>query len=188
VLSGRFRVVGEAADATEVVAIASRTRPDICLMDVLLPGGGSRAARLLATRLPQTAIVILTASSSEEDFFDALRAGAVGYLLKDLDPGRLPHALEGILAGESAVPRRLVPRLMEEFRGSSGRRVSLKRGRGPSLTQREWEVVELLRDGLSTRRIAARLSLSPVTVRRHLSSVSAKLGVGDREAALRLLR
>ena len=185
--SARFKIVGETASAEEAVAIAAHTRPDICLMEVLLPGGGIRAARVLTARLPDTAVVMLTASSSEEDFFDALRAGVAGYLLKSLDPGRLPHALEGVLAGESAVPRSLVPRLMEEFRRSPGRRVPLNRGRGPALTAREWETVQLLREGLSTAEIAVRLSVSPVTVRRHLSSVIAKLRVQDREAVLRLL-
>ena len=156
-------------------------------MEVRLPGGGIRAARRLAARLPDTAVVMLTGSSAEGDFFDALHAGVAGYLLKDLDPGRLQHALEGVLAGESAVPRRLVPRLMEEFRRSSGRRLALERRRGPSLTAREWEVTDLLRSGRSTAEVATRLSLSPVTVRRHLSAVTAKLGVADRKAALKLL-
>jgi DNA-binding NarL/FixJ family response regulator len=183
----RFTIVGEAGDVDAVVAIALRTRPDLCVMDVLLPGDGVRAARVLSSRLPATAVVVLTASKSEDDFFDALRAGVAGYLLKDLDPARLPHALEGVLAGESAVPRRLVPRLMEEFRGQSRRRVPLKHRRGPELTARQWEVLELLRGGLTTAGIASRLFLSPVTVRRHLSGITKKLEVGDRDEALRLL-
>jgi DNA-binding NarL/FixJ family response regulator len=183
----RFTIVGEAADADATVAIALGTRPDLCVIDVLLPGDGLRAARMLSSRLPQTAVVVLTASESEEDFFDALRAGVAGYLLKGLDPARLPHALEGVLAGESALPRRLVPRLIEQFRGQSRRRLPLRHRRGPELTNREWEVFELLRDGLTTAEIATRLFLSPVTVRRHLSSITKKLDVGDREEALRLL-
>jgi DNA-binding NarL/FixJ family response regulator len=183
----RFTIVGEAADADTAVAIALRTRPDLCVMDVLLPGGGVRAARALASRLPETAVVILTDSELENDFIDALRGGVAGYLLKSVDPARLPHALEGVLAGESAVPRRLVPRLMEAFSGQSRRRVVLKRRRGPALTAREWEVLELLRGGLTTAGIASRLSLSPVTVRRHLSGITRKLEVDDREAVLRLL-
>jgi DNA-binding NarL/FixJ family response regulator len=186
-LEGRFTVVGEATDAEAALALAQRVRPDICLMEVRLPGGGVRAARRLTAMLPDTAVVMLTGSTSEDDFFDALHAGVAGYLLKDLDPSRLPYALEGVLAGESAVPRRLVPRLMEEFRRSSGRRLVLEHRRGPSLTAREWEVADLLRSGLSTAEVATRLSLSPVTVRRHLSAVTAKLGAADRAAALKLL-
>jgi DNA-binding NarL/FixJ family response regulator len=186
--SDLFTVVGEATTADEAVAAALRTRPDLCVVEVLLPGDGVRAAREIAARLPETAVVMLTASESEDDFFDSLRAGAAGYLLKDLDPARLPHALRGVLAGESAVPRRLVTRLMEEFRGQNRRRrVALSDRRGPELTAREWEVLELLRGGLTTGQIAARLFLSPVTIRRHLSAVTRKLKVDDRDAALRLL-
>jgi DNA-binding NarL/FixJ family response regulator len=183
----RFRIVGEAADAGAVIELALATRPDLCVLDVLLPGDGFRAARVLSSRLPATAVVALTASASDEDFLDALRAGVAGYLLKDIDPARLPHALEGVLTGESAVPRRLVPRLMEEFRGQSRRRVPLKHRRGPALTAREWEVLELLRGGLTTAGIASRLGVSPVTVRRHLSGITKKLEVADRDEALRLL-
>jgi DNA-binding NarL/FixJ family response regulator len=179
-LAGGFTVVAEATDADEAVALAVRERPDVCLIEVVLPGGGVKAARQLAASLPDTAVVMLTLSTSEDDFLDSLRAGVAGYLLKDLDPGRLPHALEGVLAGESAIPRRLLPRLMEAFRHSSSRRMALDRRRGPSLTAREWEVAELLREGLSTSQVAARLHVSPVTVRRHRSAVSAKLGAAGR--------
>jgi DNA-binding NarL/FixJ family response regulator len=185
-LAGRFMVVAETAEADETVELALTLCPDVCLIEVVLPGGGIKAARELASSLPDSAVVMLTLSTSEQDFFDALRAGVAGYLLKDLDPGRLPHALEGVLAGESAIPRRLMPRLMEEFRHSSSRRAVVERRRGPALTAREWEVADLLREGLSTSEVAARLAVSPVTVRRHLSAVSAKLGT-DRAGALRLL-
>jgi len=186
-LAGKFTIVGEAKDADEAVALAVRERPDLCLIEVVLPGGGVKAARQLAASLPGTAVVMLTLSTSEDDFLDSLRAGVAGYLLKDLDPSRLPHALEGVLAGESAMPRRLLPRLMEEFRHSSSRRLVVDRRRGPSLTAREWEVADLLRQGLSTSQIAARLAVSPVTVRRHLSAVNAKLGTTDRAEAVRVL-
>jgi DNA-binding NarL/FixJ family response regulator len=186
-LAGKFTVVGEAKDADEAVALAMRERPDLCLVEVVLPGGGVKTARQLAASLRGTAVVMLTLSTSEDDFLDSLRAGVAGYLLKDLDPSRLPHALEGVLAGESAMPRRLLPRLMEEFRHSSSRRLVVDRRRGPSLTAREWEVADLLREGLPTSQIAARLAVSPVTVRRHLSAVNAKLGTTGRADALRLL-
>jgi DNA-binding NarL/FixJ family response regulator len=186
-LAERFTVVGEASAADEAVALAQRLRPDVCLIEVVLPGGGVKAARRIATSVPEAAVVMLTASTSENDFLDSLRAGVAGYLLKDLDPGRLPHALEGVLAGESAIPRRLLPRLMEEFRHSSSRRLVVDSRRGPALTAREWEVADLLRQGLSTSQVAGRLAVSPVTVRRHLSAVSAKLGTADRAGAIRLL-
>jgi DNA-binding NarL/FixJ family response regulator len=182
-----FEVVAEAGDADACVELAARLRPDICLIEVRLPGGGVRAARSIATRIHETAVVMLTASDSETDFFDAMRAGAAGYLLKGTDPERLPHALRGVVAGESAIPRKLLPRLLDEFRGQAGRRVTVGGGRGPKLTAREWEVLELMREGLSTRAIAGRLFVSEVTVRRHVSGVLRKLDVPDRAAAVRLV-
>jgi len=182
-----FEIAAEAMDAHGCIESAERLRPDVCLVEVRLPGGGVRAARALATKLPETAVVMFTASDSEEDFFDAMRAGAAGYLLKGTDPERLPHALRGVVAGETAIPRKLLPRLLEQFRGQSGRRASVHGSRGPLLTAREWEVLELVRDGLSTREIGARMFISDVTVRRHVSSAVRKLQVPDRAAAVRLL-
>jgi DNA-binding NarL/FixJ family response regulator len=182
-----FEVVGEAPEADSFVELAETLRPDVCLVEVGLPGGGIRAARAIAARLPNIAVVMLTASDSEADFFDSMRAGAAGYLLKGTDPERLPHALRGVVAGESAIPRKLLPRLLDEFRGQAGRRVPVAGGRGPQLTGREWEVLDLVRQGLATKEIAHRLFVSEVTVRRHVSAVLRKLGVKDRQAAVRLI-
>jgi DNA-binding NarL/FixJ family response regulator len=182
-----LRVVGEAAAAQDAVALALDLRPDVCLLDVRMPGGGIAAAHTVASRLPETAVVMLTVSTSDEDLFDALRAGASGYLLKDTDPARLPLALEGVLRGEAALPRTLAARVLDEFRRQGRRRLRLAGRRAMELTGREWEVLELLRDGLTTADIAGRLSLSEVTVRRHISSSVAKLRVPDRRAAVRLL-
>jgi DNA-binding NarL/FixJ family response regulator len=182
-----FEVVAEAVDADACIELAGRLRPDVCLVEVRLPGGGVRAARTIAKKMHDSAVVMLTASDSEADFFDAMRAGAAGYLLKGTDPDRLPHALRGVVAGESAIPRKLLPRLLDEFRGQAGRRLTVAGGRGPQLTAREWEVLDLLREGLATRAIAARLFVSEVTVRRHVSTVLRKLGAPDRATALRLV-
>lgn len=180
-------VVGEAADAEACIELADRLLPDVCLVEVRLPGGGIRVARSIAAKLDATAVVMLTTSDSEADFFDAMRAGAAGYLLKGTDPERLPHALRGVVAGESAIPRKLLPRLLDEFRGQTGRRLTIAGGRGPQLTAREWEVLELMREGLATREIAGRLFVSDVTIRRHVSALLRKLGAPDRAAALRLV-
>jgi DNA-binding NarL/FixJ family response regulator len=182
-----FSIVGASSDADEAIERALRCRPDVCLLDTRMPGSGIRAAREISERLPGSAVVMLATSESDADLFDGLRAGASGYLLMDTDPRRLPHALRGVLAGEAAIPRRLVARLVEEFR-SQGRRRRLAHGAGRAeLTGREWEVLELVRDGLTTREAAARLFVSPVTVRRHLSAITSKLAVADRAAAVRLL-
>ncbi len=184
-----FDVVGEASDAPEAVALAERERPDLCLLDVHMPGGGIWAASQIAERMPQTAVVMLTVSRNDEDLFDALRAGAAGYLLKDTDPDRLPHALQGVLAGEAAVPRELVARLIDEFRTHGRRRrVPLPGRRGVELSSREWDVLDLLRDGCTTAEIARRLVVSPVTVRRHVSALLRKLDVPDRAAAVELVQ
>jgi DNA-binding NarL/FixJ family response regulator len=184
-----FDVRGEACDADSAVALAEETRPDACMLDVDMPGGGIRAAEKIASRCPQTAILMLTGSRDDGDLFAALRAGAAGYLLKDTDPSRLPHAIRGVLSGEAAIPRDLVSRLVDEFRtGGARRRVPLAGRRGIELTSREWQVLDLMSDGASTAAMAERLGVSPVTVRRHVSTILRKLEVRDREAAVALLR
>jgi DNA-binding NarL/FixJ family response regulator len=185
---GGFEVVGEARDATAVVEIARRERPDVCLLDIHMPGSGIAAATRITDELPDTAVVMLTVSRNDDDLFDALRAGASGYLLKDTDPGRLPHALRGVLNGEAALPRTLVARLIDEFRDRGRyKRVPMLGARGAMLTSREWEVLELLREGLSTKEIAERLFLSPATIRSHVAAILRKLKVPDRAAAIRML-
>ena len=181
-----FDVVAECEDARSAVELAKSCRPDACLLDTHVPGSGIRAAREITASVPGTAVVMLSGVDRDEDLFDALRAGAAGFLLMDTDPQRLPHALRGVLDGEAAIPRRLVSRLIEEFR-SQGRRRRVVEARGGVLTSREWEVIELVRSGLTTRETAERLFVSPVTVRRHVSAIVRKLEVPDRAAALRLL-
>jgi DNA-binding NarL/FixJ family response regulator len=185
---GTFTVCAEAPDGDGAVEAARRERPDVCLLDIHMPGDGIRAAETISRELPDTAVVMLTVSRADEDLFDALRAGASGYLLKDIDPARLPHALQGVLDGEAALPRRLVALLIEEFRERRRRRrIPLVGRRSVELTDREWEVLDLMRDGLPTDEIAARLFISPVTVRTHVSAILRKLHVTTREDALKLL-
>ena len=179
-------VVAEAGDAAGAVAAAKEHKPDICLLDIHMPGGGVRAAATIAEVLPDVKIVMLTVSRDDDDVFEAIRAGAAGYLLKDMDPDRIPHALEGVVSGETVLPRTLLTRVIDEFRGRSRRRLLPGRG-GADLTEREWEVLEQLRDGRSTAEIAERLYVSPATVRSHVASVLRKLRVPDRQAAIRLL-
>jgi DNA-binding NarL/FixJ family response regulator len=183
---GGFEICAEADDAESAVVAAERERPDVCLLDVHMPGSGIHAADVISRELPECAIVMLTVSRTDKDLFDALRAGAAGYLLKDTDPGRLPLALRGVLDGEAALPRHLVALVIDEFRARGRRRPLLKR-RGVVLTERESEVLDLMADGLSTFEIADRLFIEPVTVRTHVSAILKKLQVSSRKEALQLI-
>lgn len=183
-----YDVCAEVATGPDAVAAALRTRPDVCLLDIDMPGGGIAAAKEITAALPETAVVMLTISADADDLLAALGAGAVGYLLKDADPASLPLTLRAVLGGEAALPRTLVRHLVLEFQRTGGRRLPVRGRRAVALTTREWEVLELLRDGHPTAEIADRLALSAVTVRRHIGSVVHKLGANDRASALELLR
>ena len=180
----------EAGTADEAVAKAIREQPDACVIDLDPPARGIRAAARITEKVPGVSVIVLTRRVDADEFIAAMRAGAVGYLPEGLDPERLPHVVKGVLRGEAAVPRVLVARLVSELRGHDGkrRRLTLKGRKSAELTAREWEVLELVRRGDSTRAIAEHLGISAVTVRRHASSGNRKLGVRNREELMRLLQ
>ena len=182
----RFTVVAVAADAADAVQAAMRERPDVALLDMRMPGSGAAAAWEITARLPGTRAVMLTISRSDEDLFAALRAGASGYLLKDMPFEGLGDELAGVLEGRVALPPELVSRLVEEFRDSAPRRRALLGPNAAQLTSREWQVLDYLRQGMATGDIARRLFVSPATVRSHVAAVLRKLRVPDRESAVRL--
>jgi DNA-binding NarL/FixJ family response regulator len=182
-----FEVCGECSDADEAMEVARREHPDVCLIDILMPGNGIRATRRIATELPRTAVVVLTASESHDHLIDSIRAGAAGYLLKTMNRERLPSALRGVLDGEAAIPRTLVARLVREFQTQGRRRVVAGEHGRVDLTAREWQVLELMCDRLGAAEIAERLFVSPVTVRRHTSRILAKLGADDRDHAVAMV-
>ena len=188
-----FEIVAEAATGPDAVSGALAQRPDVCLLDIYMPGGGIEAAGEISEALPGTALVMLTASDSDDDLFAALRAGATGFLPKTTSADRLAQALRGVLAGEAALPRALTARLIEEYRQRPARGRSARPGAGGAeygiaFTDRELEVVELMLRNLNTIEISQRLSISAVTVRRHISAVVRKSGVHSRRAAVELLR
>jgi two-component system, NarL family, nitrate/nitrite response regulator NarL len=184
----RFEVCGSAADAVEAVRLATRLRPDLCLLDIRMPGDGIAAAWQITARLPSTRVVMLTTSRDDRDLFAALRAGARGYLPKELPGDEIRPALHAVLDGEAALPGALVTRLVEEFRDRAPRRRALVQSEpGPRLTSREWEVLDLMRNGLTTAAIAKRLFVAQVTVRSHAASAVRKLRAPNREAAIRML-
>jgi DNA-binding NarL/FixJ family response regulator len=186
--AGGFAVVGEAPDAAASVAIAVDERPELGLVAAELPGGALEAIRRIATEVPRTRLIVVTGHPSGDELVDMVVAGAVGYLGRDTRSERLAHILGSILAGEVALPRRYSQHLVEALRGRETRRSQLAARTDASLTDREWEVLELLGDDLSTAEIARRLGIAVVTARRHISSLVAKLAVPDRASAAELVR
>jgi DNA-binding NarL/FixJ family response regulator len=186
---GRFVVVAEAADAAAAVAAALREQPELCLLDVHMPGNGVSAAWEISSRLPAAKVVMLTVSDDDEDLMLALGSGVAGYLLKGMDMRRLPNALWDINEGTFTMPRQLMGRVVDRFRDTAPRRRAVQQAAAePRLTTREWEVLDLLARGLSTAEIAERLSLTPTGVRVHASAVVKKLGARDRDEAIAMFR
>lgn len=178
----------EAADAESAVDAAVRDRPDVCLLGLDPSGQSLRVVTEIVSKVPSTAVILLTSKLDEEEFMAAVRAGASGYLTQSLDPKRLPHVVAGALRGEPAVPRRFVSRLLDELRVREHRRSVVLTGRGRvALTTREWQVVDLLLRAANTSEIATQLGVAPVTVRRHVGSVERKLGVSTRAEVVALL-
>ncbi|MGH8974163.1 MAG: response regulator transcription factor [Acidimicrobiia bacterium] len=182
-----FEVCAEAEDAPGAVEATRRERPDICLLDVRMPGDGIRAAQEITQKFPGVAVVMVTAATDIGTVFAALEAGAVGYLPKTGSLARLPETLRGVLRGEAAIPRDLTAQVLSEV-GAGGRaqRHQVTGRPGVSVTSREADVLELLQRGLGTAEISERLFLSPTTVRTHVSALLRKFGVRDR-AELRVL-
>jgi DNA-binding NarL/FixJ family response regulator len=182
-----FAVVAEADDVDAALTAAEGAELDLALVDLALPGDAIAALARLAALRPAVRLVALTESPSDEQLLAAVIAGASGYLAKDMSPARLPDALNGVLAGEVALPRRHSQRLLDELRGRAARRSVIAARTTTPLTDREWEVLELLADGCSTAEMARRLRISDVTVRRHVSALVGKLGVRDRAGAAALV-
>lgn len=179
--------ITESSDAEAAINAATRLRPDIMLLEIELPGDGLSAIGRIAKASPKTLIVVLSRSDRPEDVVTALTRGASGYLLKGISGERLASTLRGAYDGEPPLSRSLVPHLIEEIRRGSERRLLLPDG-AVTLTPREWEVGELLRERHTTAEIAERLGVSPVTVRRHVGLLLQKLGAESREAAVDMLR
>ena len=177
-------VIAEAREGREAVELALHYRPDVVLMDVVMPElDGIAATRSILKAVPDQVIVMLTSGSDDEIGLIALRAGAAGFLSKELEVDVLPRALLGALEGEAVISRRLSMRLVERLRRIPEGSAGLRPVRSP-LTPREWEVVELMADGLTTELMAERLVVSPETVRTHVKHILRKLGKSSREEAV----
>lgn len=181
-LEDDITVVGEATNGAEAVERARATRPDVVLMDIRMPrlDGIQATARIAETRgLEQVRVLILTTYDTDENVFDALHAGASGFLLKDAGPAELLHAIRVVAAGDALLAPRITRRLIGQF---TARRTAAQdaEDRLAVLTEREREVLALVGQGMSNHEIGAELFLSPSTARTHVSRAMAKLGARDR--------
>jgi DNA-binding NarL/FixJ family response regulator len=175
-LQDGIEVAGDAADGREAVALAERLRPDVVLMDLVMPElDGVGAMRLLRERVPATRVIVLTSFLDDDKLMPALRAGAAGYLLKNAAPQEVARAVRVAHAGETLLDPAAAARLVESL---TGEQEPLDR-----LTPREREVLELVGRGFPNKRIAQELRLSEKTVKTHVGHVLAKLGVTDRTQA-----
>jgi DNA-binding NarL/FixJ family response regulator len=186
--TGEFVVAAEAADENDAITLVRSERPDLVLIDIGFPHlGGIAVAKELRRQLPATRIVFCSITDDEDTAVRALRVGALGYVRKDLDYEPLSRALRGALEGEAAISRQLGMRLIAELYRQAEPHPRM-RPVGGELTQREWEVLELLIDGEGTAEIARKLGLALETVRSHVKHVLRKLGVSTRGEAIDIAR
>jgi DNA-binding NarL/FixJ family response regulator len=174
-----FKVVGEAEDANSALEQARTLQPDIVLMDVELPGeDGVTATQRLKLEMPTVTVVMLTVHDDSQTLFEAIKAGAQGYLVKNVRSRELLEQLRGIALGEAAISRRIAARILEEIRGQAE-----PFGPGEELTAREMDVLELVVERLSNAEIAERLVISEHTVKNHMKSILSKLHLRNRQQA-----
>ena len=174
-----LEIVGEADDAASAVAVCAEQKPQVALVDLVMPGGGIAATRDIRAASPDTQIVLLTSFEDARQIVAAVQAGAISCLLKDIDADGLADAIRKSARGEAVLHPRVAGHLVDALRlGASPGAETLE-----SLSQREGEVLELMAEGMSNLEIAARLGIGEKTVKTHVSNVLAKLGVADRTQA-----
>lgn len=185
----RFRVVGEASDGAQCQPLALKLKPDVILMDIQMPScSGLEATRALAPQLPETKIVILTVSDRDEDLFEAIKAGAKGYILKmSAGAAEMLEALEAIAAGQAIITPVMATKLVAEFAALAREHVPARRAtesaEAARLSGREREVLNLVAQGKTNKEIAAALNIAENTVRAHLRNILDKLHVNNRVQA-----
>lgn len=179
-------VVGQAAELSQAVALARRCAPHVVLLDAALPpDGGPAALQAVRAAAPDARIVVLVSEESDEGGLLAVSDGAAGYLSRDIGPGALARAVEGVMAGEAAISRAMTSQLMTRLYELAAERVGMRPVRS-ELTTREWEVVDLLKAGASTSDIAQKLVLSPDTVHSHVRHILRKLRAHSRAEAVEI--
>jgi DNA-binding NarL/FixJ family response regulator len=184
-----FEVVGQASDGLEAQVKAQKLVPDLILMDVSMPGcDGLEATRRIKQKLPAVTIVMLTVRDDEDKLFEAIKNGAQGYLLKDIQAQDMLEMLRGAVQGEAAITPTLASCMLEEFRRLSREAQGAPEEEIGSLTYREQEVLSLVAEGASDREIAEALKVSLHTVKSHMRNILAKLHVNSRHEAVRYAR
>lgn len=176
-----IEVIGEASNGAQAITLAQELMPDVVLMDLLMPGmDGIEATRQIKAKLPSTEVIVLTSYHEDENIFPAIRAGALSYLLKDIDPDELSDAIRLAARKEAVLNPRVASRLMQEVRG--GRRADSYNPLN-ELTEREMEVLQEIASGKSNADIAATLFISEKTVKTHITNILSKLHLSDRTQA-----
>jgi DNA-binding NarL/FixJ family response regulator len=184
-LDGTAQVVGEASNGADAVEVCQRVTPEVVLMDVRMPGvGGIEACRLIREAVPTARILMLTMSDDESDLFEAIKAGASGYLLKDLPGEEVADAIRRVHDGQAIIPPGMAATLLTEFTRLSQEPEPIS-GSAPLLTDREVEVLRLVARGRANREIADELVISENTVKNHVRNILEKLHLHSRvEAAV----
>ncbi len=186
-------VVGTAGDGLEALARARELHPDVVLMDIQMPRcNGLEATRLIKAEMPDVKIVMLTMSAEDENLFEAIKAGASGYLLKNLDAGDFFDLLSGLEQGEAPLSRGLAARILDEFARQAGKPASPSQGPGDEpldeLTPRQTEVLTLVAQGMTYKEIGATLCLTERTVKYHMGQILEKLHLRKRAQAIAYAR
>lgn len=170
-----FKVVGEARDGREALSQAKKLKPDVILMDIYMPGmDGLEATRRIKEAIPSAKVVILTISEEDQNLFEAIKAGAHGYLLKSVEPEALFQTLRGVVRGEAFLSPSMAAKILDEFARAAEGAPSAR------LSPREREVLELLARGASNKEIASALNISENTVKNHLKRIMEKLHLENR--------
>jgi two-component system NarL family response regulator len=182
---GDIEVVGEAADGNEAVAKAQETMPDVILMDVRMPHrSGIDATQQIKDLIPHVKILMLTISDEEADLYEAIKAGASGYLLKEISIDEVADAIRSVSAGQSRLSPSMAAKLLQEFAAMSKRASEARQFPAPRLTDREMEVLRLVAQGLNNRDIAKELFISENTVKNHIRNILEKLHLHSRMEAV----
>ena len=180
-----IEVVGEAADGNEAVEKAQESMPDVILMDVRMPHrSGIEATQQIKDLLPHVKILMLTISDEEADLYEAIKAGASGYLLKEISIDEVADAIRSVFAGQSRLSPSMAAKLLQEFAAMSKRAAEARQLPAPRLTDREMEVLRLVAQGLNNRDIAKELFISENTVKNHIRNILEKLHLHSRMEAV----